>query len=198
MNRFLKINSPWLSLLALAVFIVVLAFLFRPKSPEYQINANSTLKLFSDQSNQVQLQNIAGKQLIDIRTADLFAQGHPQNAINIPARQLLEKESIEMLNQISENGKEAVLYGSDELQATAPWLLLQQMGYKNLLLFKGGIAANGELIDSKSPATEVSVIDMSAIRSKVTGPSTTATKVETKKPEVIIPVRKAASSGGGC
>ncbi|MCL6101774.1 MAG: rhodanese-like domain-containing protein [Bacteroidetes bacterium] len=198
MNRFLKINSPWLSLLALAVFIVVLAFLFRPKSSEYQINANSTLKLFNDQSNQVQLQNIAGKQLIDIRTADLFAQGHPQNAINIPARQLLEKESIEMLNQISENGKEAVLYGSDELQATAPWLLLQQMGYKNLLLFKGGIAANGELVDSKSPATEVSVIDMSAIRSKVTGLSTTATKVETKKPEVIIPVRKAASSGGGC
>jgi rhodanese-related sulfurtransferase len=198
MNRFLKTNSPWLSLLGVAVLIVVLAFLLRPKTPEYQINANSTLKLMNDQSCMITVQGVAGKQLIDIRTADLFAQGHPLNAINIPVRQLLEDESIELLNQILRNGKVAVLYGSDELQATAPWLLLQQMGYKNLLLLKGGITASGELKDTESPATEASVVDLSAIQTKPAGSSTPATKAETKKAEVVIPVKKAASSGGGC
>ena len=198
MNRFLKTNSPWLSLLGVAVLIVVLAFLLRPKSPEYQINANSTLKLMNDQSCMITVQGVAGKQLIDIRSADLFAQGHPQNAINIPVRQLLEEESIELLDQILRNGKIAVLYGSDELQATAPWLLLQQMGYKNLLLLKGSITARGELKDTESPSTEASVVDLSAIQTKTAGPSTPATKAETKKAEVVIPVKKAASSGGGC
>lgn len=198
MNRFLKTNSPWLSLLGVAVLIVVLAFLLRPKTPEYQTDAGSTLKLMNDQSGIITVQGVAGKQLIDIRTADLFAQGHPLNAINIPVRQLLEDESIELLNQILRNGKVAVLYGSDELQATAPWLLLQQMGYKNLLLLKGGITASGELKDTESPATEASVVDLSAIQTKPAGPSTPATKAETKKAEVVIPVKKAASSGGGC
>lgn len=198
MNRFLKTNSPWLSLLGVAVLIVLLAFLLRPKSPEYQINANSTLKMINDQSGMITVQGVAGKQLIDIRSADLFAQGHPQNAINIPVRQLLEDESIELLNQALENGKVAVLYGSNELQATAPWLLLQQMGYKNLLLLKGGITARGELMDTESPATEASVVDLSAIQAKTAGTSTPVTKAETKKAEVVIPVKKATSSGGGC
>lgn len=198
MNRFLKTNSPWLSLLGVAVLIVVLAFLFKPKSPEYQTNANSTLKLMNDQSGMITVQGVAGKQLIDIRSADLFAQGHPQNAMNIPLRQLLEDESIELLNQILRNGKVAVLYGSDELQATAPWLLLQQMGYKNLLLLKGGITASGELKDTESPATEISIVDISAVKAKTAEPSTPVTKAETKKVEVVIPVKKAASSGGGC
>ena len=64
MNRFLKTNTPWLSLLGLAVIIVILAFIFRPKSPDYQISASETIKLMNDQSVQVEVKDIAGKQLI--------------------------------------------------------------------------------------------------------------------------------------
>jgi hypothetical protein len=72
------------------------------------------------------------------------------------------------------------------------------MGYKNILLLKGGITDSGELKDTESPATEASVVDLSAIQTKTAGPSTPAIKAETKKAEVVIPVKKAASSGGGC
>ncbi len=198
MNRFLKTNSLWLSLLGLAVIIVVLAFIFRPKSFEYQISTEKALKLMNDQSMQVDVKDIAGKQLIDIRPTNLFAQGHPQNAINIPSRLILDGESIEVFDELFQNGQEAVLFGSTELQATAPWLLLQQLGYRNLKLLKGGLAANGEFSETALSSTEVSVVDTTAFKAKPQGITTPDTKVVKKKTEAVVPVRKAASSGGGC
>lgn len=199
MNRFLKTNSPWLTLSVLAVLLLVVAFLLRPTSPEYKINADSSLKLVNDQSSQVAVENLAGKQLVDIRTSDQFVQGHPEGAINIPVRQLLDEESLEMLGQLTKDGRTIVLCGNDELQATAPWLLLQQLGYANVRLLKGGITAGGELKATEAVATETPAIDMSAFQSKpAETPAAGAAKTEAKKPEVVVPVRKAASSGGGC
>ena len=198
MNRFLKTNSPWLSLLGLAVVIVILAFIFRPKSPDYQISAAETLKLMNDQSMQVAIKDIAGKQLIDIRSAELFAQGHPASAINIPIRQLLDKESVKLFDNLLENGKEAILYGSDQLQATAPLFLLQQLGYKNLKLLKGGLTSFNEFKEPEIASTEVSVVDTAFIHLKPELNKAPVTTAVTKTRETVIPVRKAAASGGGC
>jgi hypothetical protein len=111
---------------------------------------------------------------------------------------LLEKESLELLQKVAENGKEAILCGSYELQATAPWILLQQLGYKNILVLKGGITNNGELVDTELAASEATIIDMTAIHSNTDAAQPSAQSVVKKKSEAIIPVRKAASSGGGC
>lgn len=198
MNRFLKNNSPWLGLLCIAAMIILLAFIFKPELPHYQINTLSTLKIMSDQTRQVPVQSIAGKQLIDIRSAELFAQGHPENAINVPLHQLLDNASIEIFSQLLENRKEAVLCGRDELQATAPWLLLQQLGYKNILLLKGGITPGGALIETALVLSETSVLDTSAIRYKSEGPVVPVKIAKKKNPESVIPVRKPSASGGGC
>lgn len=198
MNRFLKINSPWLGLLGLAMVIVLLAFLFRPKSPEYEISANQTLKLINDNSMQVAIKDIAEKQLIDIRSADLFTHGHPENAINIPSRKLLDKESVELFDQLLKNGKDAILYGSTELQAVAPFLLLQQLGYTNVKYLHGGITDSGELRVTELASTEISVVDTAAMRTKTVILPSKELMLVKKKPQVLIPVRKEASSGGGC
>jgi len=198
MNRFLKTNLPWLSLLGLALVIILLAFIFRPKSPHYQISAAETLKLMNDQSMQIAIKDIAGKQLIDIRSAEMFSQGHPESAINIPIRQLLDKESVELFDNLLENGQEAILYGSDQLQATAPLFLLQQLGYKNLKLLKGGLTSFNEFKEPEIASTEVSVIDTAFIRLKPELNKVAVTKAVTKTRETVIPSRKAASSGGGC
>lgn len=198
MNRFLKDNILWLSLLGLALLVVVSAYIFRPKYPSYQTDINQSLNLILNQSKQVSVKDIAGKQIIDIRSADLFAQGHSQNAVNIPIRQLLEKESLEWLRKFTENGKEAVLCGSNELQATAPWILLQQLGYKNILLLKGGISNNGEMVDTELASSETTVIDTTAIHSNAEMVQLPAQSEVKNKPEAVIPVRKAATSGGGC
>jgi len=195
MNRFIKSNKPWLSLLGLAVIIVFLAFLFRPKAPEYQTGADQAIKMMLEPQNQVAISDLAGKQLIDIRPADLFAQGHPENAINIPVRNLLDEESLELFDGLLNNGMAAVLYGSDELQATAPCLLLQQMGYTNLKTLKGGFIATNVFKEPALANAEVMLLDTATMKTKqeIKAPVT-----EKKKPQVVVPVRKEASSGGGC
>ncbi|HBY52230.1 MAG TPA: hypothetical protein DEH15_07240 [Marinilabiliales bacterium] len=196
MNPFIKLNKLWLSLLGLAVIIVFLAFLFRPKTIDFKLNANEAVKLMSDTQMQVSVTDLTGKQLIDIRPEDLFAQGHPENAINIPVRNLLDDESLELFDRLSDNGQAAVLYGSDELQATAPWLLLQQLGYKNIKIMKGGYTQNNEFKEPVLSSTEAMGLDTAAMRAKSV--LTEIPKTEKKKPQVVIPVRKEVSSGGGC
>lgn len=195
MNPFIKTNKLWLSLLGLAIIIVFLAFLFRPKSPEYQTGTDQAVKMMIDPQNQVIISDLAGKQLIDIRSAELFAQGHPENALNIPVRNLLDKESLELFDRLLKSGQVAALYGSDELQAVAPCLLLQQMGYTNLKTLKGGFVATNEFKETAVPSSEVMLLDTATMKAKqeIKGPET-----ETKKPQAVVPVRKGASAGGGC
>jgi len=166
MNQFIKTNKLWLGLLGLAVIIVFLTFLFRPKSAEYQTGTDQAVKMMIDPQNQVVISDLAGKQLIDIRSVDLYEQGHPENAINIPVRNLLDQKSLELFDRLLKSGQVAILYGSDELQATAPCLLLQQMGYTNLKTIKGRYIATNEFKESALPTSEVMLLDTAAMKAK--------------------------------
>jgi len=174
---------------------VFLAFLFRPKSPEYQTEKDQAMKMMIDQQNQLAISDLTGKQLIDIRSAELYAQGHPENAINIPVRNLLDDESLELFDRLLKNGEAAVLYGSDELQTAAPCLLLQQMGYTNLKTLKGGFVSTNEFKESALPASEVMLLDTATMKAKQ---EIKVSETEKKKPQTVVPVRKGASAGGGC
>lgn len=196
MNPFIKTNKLWLGLLGLAFIIVFLGFLFRPKTIDFKISTGEAVKLMSEPQMPVSISELTGKQLIDIRPAELFAQGHPENAINIPVRNLLDDESLELFDRFLDNGQAAVLYGSDELQATASWLLLQQLGYLNIRIMKGGYTQNNEFKEPVMSSTEAMTLDTAAMKSK---PVLTETiKTEKKKLQVVVPVRKEVSSGGGC
>ncbi len=198
MNRFIKTNSPWLGLLGLAVILVGLAFILRPRSPHYLLNAKETITLMKDLSTEVDSKDMMKKQLIDIRSAELYSKGHPANAMNIPVRQLLDKASLELFDHLLEKGKDAVLYGNDELQVTAPLFLLRQIGYKNLKLLKGGISSTNIFNPTSLASTEVSIIDTAAIHGKGEQMNFPVTTIAKKKGETVIPVRKATSAGGGC
>jgi rhodanese-related sulfurtransferase len=197
MNRFLKTNMRWLGLLGLALMVVILAFIFRPGTREYHFGVNETLLLLNEQSNKIEVKEIDGKTLIDIRPANLYAQGHPEGAINLPIRQLLDKESIRVLDEVTTKG-EVILYGSDELQATAPCYLLQQLGYKKIRILRGGYTFANEFRESEKESAEVPIFDPSSFKVQPDLAKATELKVERKKVEVVAPVRKAASSGGGC
>jgi rhodanese-related sulfurtransferase len=195
MNSFINSNKTWLSLLGLAILIILLAFLFRPKSIDFKMNADQAVKLMNNASSQVAITDLAGKQLIDIRPSDLFAQGHPDHAINIPVRNLLDKESLELFNRLQKSGQTAVLYGSDELETTSPCLILQQMGYQNLKTLKGQYEITNGFQESQPTSNEVMLIDTEAMKAKQ---EVIIADTDLKKPQVIIPVRKKATSGGGC
>ena len=198
MNSFLKANLLWLSLLGVAVILVVLAFILRPNAPQYQIGASESLKWMNQPQMEVAIDNIGGKQLIDIRPVDLFLQGHAENAINISVRNLLDQESVNLFDELRANGKEAIIYGSDELQATAPWLLLQQLGYQNIKILKGGYSSEQKFKAPALSSTETMQLDIEAIHLNSQPIEVLSVKPETKKSEAVIPVRKKGTSGGGC
>ena len=152
----------------------------------------------NDLSVLVEIKDLAGKQLIDLRTEEVFLKGHPEGAINLPIRQLLDEESLETLDNLLESSKTAVLVGNNELQATSPLFLLRQMGYTNLKLLKGGLSSTNEFVATDLAATEVSVIDTAAIHVKPGQVNQAATSSPTIKTESIKPVKKAVSAGGGC
>lgn len=195
MDSFIKSNRLWLGLLGVAFVIVLLAFLFKPKSIEFQTKAKQSVTLISDKTLEVSVANLAGKQLIDIRPADQFAQGHAEMAINIPVRNLLDEKSLEIIERLQTSGQEAVLYGSDELQNVSPCLLLQQMGYTKVKFLKGGFGADNKFFETTGAATETMQLEQATM--KAVQPAA-AKEPEKKKPQVVIPVRKEASSGGGC
>lgn len=197
MNRFLRFNRLWMGMMGLALLLIFLAFLFRPASPGYQAGAGATLRLMNDPSRLAVIAEIPGKQLIDIRTSSLFLQGHPDHAVNLPMRQLLSNESVKLLDHLTENGKEVILYGTDELQATAPWLLLQQLGYRNIKILRGGYTGNNEFIATPPASAENPSYDPTMLRVQ---PSVvqTAIPVPVKRGETVVPSRKPVSAGGGC
>ncbi len=198
MNRFLKNNSTWIGLSALALLIIILAYIFKPNPPDYKLNAGQSLKLMNDRTLTISVKEMEGKQAIDIRSAELFARGHIDNAINIPGRQILDKESIQLFRQLKSEGKVAVIYGSDELQAISPWLLLQQLGYKNILRLKGGFTSDNKLAETNLQSTESSVLDTSVLHANL-GVSTVSKPLTDKpKPESINLGKKASAAGGGC
>lgn len=198
MNRFLKKNKNLLGWLALALFVVLIAFLFRPNPPEYKLNEANTLKLMNDKSLAIAVSEIAGKQTIDIRSAEAFAQGHFENAINIPVRQLLDKESIKLLKQLKEDGSIAVLYGSHELEAVSPWLLLQQLGFKNILRLKGYINSENNLSATDLAAVETALPDTSVFNIRAVQAVVPTTNSSVIKPEVVKPMKRESAKGGGC
>ena len=187
MNPFIKLNKPWLSLLGLGIVIVLLAFLFRPKTIDFDTNAQQAVKLMNTSRSEISISDLDGKQLIDIRSAELFMQNHPENAINIPVRNLLDDKSLELFDRLQKSNENVVLYGSDELQITAPCLLLQQMGYQNLKTLKGHFEITYGFIASDPGSSEVMMLDTEAMKVEQ---EVKTSETDGRKPQVIIPIRK--------
>jgi len=74
-------------------------------------------------------------QFVDLRTPHEFLKGHVPGAINIPVHALLDKENQKSLNQ---DEKILILYHENHPMACGPWMVLRQLGYKNIYLMNGG------------------------------------------------------------
>lgn len=196
MNKQTKSFATLAGILFLGILAIGLIYLFSPKSPAYFTNERESLALIKDPSAVVGVEEVAGKLLIDLRPANVYAAGHPAGAINLPMRRLLDPESVSILRELKKNHREAVVFGNDELQGTAPWLLLRQLGYSNLKLLKGGCSPAGQLIPTPEAGTEKSALDTSLLHQKNQPQTVEASGPEKAKP--VIPVRRPASAGGGC
>jgi len=211
MDELNKTNRLTIIVVAFVLVIVVGLITFRRPDVKYVLTPAESLALLSnpelaitpEQAN-ILLKDSAGKTVfIDVRNSMAFDRNHVKSAINIPVRELFSSKSKKTLREIEKSGQTAVLYGETQQQANGPWLMLRQTGFKNVLLFTGTFAqidiAQADSLTRLLPqVSETPLIDTVSL--KLVSSSSPAAKIEPVKPlkKVVVPVKKAVSSGGGC
>lgn len=95
-------------------------------------------------------------QLIDIRSVNEFEKFSLLGAINIPIDNLLSPDYTETFDQ---DVKLNVFYGNGTTQANEAWMLLRQLGYKNIYVLRGGLNYWAETILNPTAPTGVSSND---------------------------------------
>ncbi|MBX6392242.1 MAG: rhodanese-like domain-containing protein [Burkholderiales bacterium] len=75
--------------------------------------------------------------MLDVRTAEQYAQGHLPRARNIPAKELPER-----LNEIERlKNKPLIVAAETDAAATGAARLLKSKGFTEVLILEGGIEA---------------------------------------------------------
>ena len=69
--------------------------------------------------------------LIDIRDRNEFMAGHSEEAINIPFRNILNKENRDFF---STHKKDMVIYSDDIAESARAWSFLRQLGCQNIYI----------------------------------------------------------------
>jgi rhodanese-related sulfurtransferase len=141
---------------------------------------------------------------IDIRSINEYEKGHFENAINISVPDLLKKENTDFFDQWYKDSTMVVLYGNDELQANAPWLLMYELGYTNARALMGGYVYIDKLYESELSENETFFVedpayDFAGIVNKAREQSENSgmeEKVEKKK--VVVRKKKKKEAEGGC
>ena len=180
------------TLFILAVLVGVLAY-ERPENM-YARNTKSTLEDLTRLNYIIPMDKLDSPDivLVDIRRPYDFEQGHLENAINIPAAEILREENKKIFRELKDSNRLAVLYGNKIEEANIPFLLLYQLGYDNVKL----LSVNNKYLHN-SLITESADVEkpVANIRAFIDESVRNATKKEElKKPAVIpkkvIPVKK--------
>jgi len=139
---------------------------------------------------------------VDVRNHYDYQADHLENAYNIHVANLLDEENKEYFDKWQADSLQVILYGEDELQVSAPWMLLYQLGYTNTRLLMGGMTyidklysdglAENETFNVETPAYDYAGI----IAAASSGENTQATAQPKKK--VVVRKKKKKAAEGGC
>lgn len=142
-------KDNWLNKLIVAVVLfvaIIIVGLLSMRKPalKYELTGQQTLAAITSQdeqispekANQLQLVKDPTFQFVDLRSPNEFLKGHAQGALNIPQGKLLSKENLELIKLADKDNKTLILYGTDQSQATAPCLLLKQLGFEKVKVLR--------------------------------------------------------------
>jgi rhodanese-related sulfurtransferase len=213
MDELNKTNRLTIAVIGIVLVIIIGLITLRRPDIKYSLTPAESIALFNDpaliitpEQASALLKDSAGKTvIIDVRNSIAFDRGHIKNAVNIPVRELFTKKNMSAFRDIEKSGQTAILCGETQQQANGPWFMLRQTGFKNVLLFTGSYAqldiANSDSLTRLLPQlSETPLIDTAALRANTApvaiGKDASQPAKSTKK--TVAPIKKAASSGGGC
>jgi len=206
------ISKTLLTGISIFAAIIFLGMVFMPKPQKhYKITEEQMLAKIMSFDGVVGPETIvdliykpnAQFQFIDLRSAPEFLKGHLPNSINIPVNHIFDKEYEQIWKQID---KTNILYYSDHAGACGPWMILNQLGYKNNKIMLGGYEyVNENIIKKYSPLSgsfrdEKAKYDFSKIISETSGGKVTAPAGEGEKTGItpVVKKKKEGKSSGGC
>ena len=125
-----------ISIAAIVAILVIIIALLSYKRPKhiYKVNTKDTLEKITTYDYFIGLDKINNPDyvLIDLRNKYEFEKGHLKNAIHIYAPEILNEINSDILNDLKEDSKTAILYGTNPNEAISTYMLLYQLGYNNL------------------------------------------------------------------
>lgn len=135
----------WLKNISILLLVtIVLLSCTSTDRKKYTISTEDALESYLNKDNILSVEKMANillckqdhiYQLIDLRTPHEFAEGHIKDAISIPAKNILDMDYYDILNQ---DEKINVLYCRGKNQAINIYMVLHQLGFKNIKVSLGG------------------------------------------------------------
>jgi rhodanese-related sulfurtransferase len=187
------------------VFALGIVFIFLPDRKTHLINKVSDVNFVKGHpAAMMEVDELAFRivdhepniRIIDVRTPESYARLALPGSNNIQLRELFGKDWITVLSQ---RHVKKVIVGDNETQEHSASLLLQELGYENLAILRGGFSAFNDTI--LHPSTFVSTgtrwdTDVKQFRDKARGDI--SKMIEDNKNKVPKAAKKEKKIQGGC
>lgn len=210
MKELLKTKRITIGIIAFVVVLIIGFATLREPNYKYEMKAGTFVEeLFSiyqvtpDEAMEWMFDSTMAV-FIDVRPVYDFEKGHIENAINIPVPNLLDESNKDLYDNWKKDSLTVVLYGNDELQANAPWMLMYELGYTNMRVLHGGYGYIDrlyldELEEGETYTVEDPAFDFAGVIKEVEE-SKKNVKVEKRAPkkEVVVKRKVKKSAEGGC
>jgi len=196
-----------ISIASVLFILVILIGLLTYKRPMhmYTINSKTTLENITSDNYLISLKDLENKEyaLIDTRNEFEFQKGHLDNAINIYAPEILNEENTLIFNKLQEENKTIVLYSTNPNNVVAPFMVLYQLGVKNLKIATINNSYNQNKLITDNIDVEKSVADINAFINESIKKAAQQPKpkpIIKAPPKKVIPIKKKKKMPveGGC
>jgi len=132
------------NILLASIILILVSACTNESRKKYAISTEDALSAYMNQVDILSVEKLANVllckhegmyQMIDLRTPHEFIESHVAGAINIPAKHILDIEYYSILNQ---DEKINVIYCRGGNQAINVYMILKQLGFKNIKVALGG------------------------------------------------------------
>ena len=142
------------------VFLIVLAL---PGNRTFRLSGEMILDQIGQNTHIISVQKFkelktGGQdvQLVDLRSANEFDNGHLPEAINMPVESLNTGDIHRFFEGID---SDCVLYSGETYQAEKYWILFRQMGIENLYVLETGHALESLIMNWDSESSRRILVD---------------------------------------
>lgn len=192
-----------ISFSAVIIILVVLIGLLSFKKAANVFKNDKTLTLnpivsqdYIISKSSIDTASVNNMAFIDVRSPFEYSKGHIKNAKNIYTPDLLDPANKEYILDLEKENKTIVLYGAEPGEASGAWMLLTQLGVKNVKLLSIKTNYIHNTFSISDYPIEKAQLDYAAYMKKATSGKIEVKKVTPKRVIKLTKKKKKVAEGG--